>query len=396
MLDLSRILAGPTATQLLGDLGADVLKVERPGSGDDTRAWGPPFVDDVEGRERSAYFACANRNKRSIAIDVATPAGAALVRRLAREADVLVENWKAGDLARRGLGYDDVRRDNERIVYCSITGYGQTGPRAAQPGYDLVAQARGGIMSLTGDVDGAPSKVGVGIADVMCGMYAAVAILAALRHRDASGRGQHIDLALLDTQIAWLINEGTNYLVSGRAPSRRGNGHPNIVPYQVFASADGHVVIACGNDAQYARFVELAGRPELAHDARFATNAARVAHRAELLAILEPIVASRASAEWESALTRAGVPAGAVLDVPAALAEPQVVHREMRVRMDDASARAGVIELLGNPIKLSETPVTYRRAPPRVGEHAAEALSDWLGLAPADLDALVTEGALPR
>ena len=281
VLDLSRILAGPSCTQLLGDLGADVIKVERPGSGDDTRGWGPPFVEASEpgARALSAYYLCANRNKRSIAIDLAAPEGAALVRRLARESDVLVENFKVGDLARYGLSYGALRAEHPRLVFCSITGFGQTGPLAPRPGYDFLAQAMGGLMSLTGAPDGEPVKVGVGIADLMCGMYAAVAILAALRHRDRTGEGQHLDLSLYDTQIAWLANEGVSHLTTGQLPVRRGNAHPTIVPYQAFETADGWVVLAVGNDAQFARFCALAGLDDMPGDPRFTTNAARVEHR---------------------------------------------------------------------------------------------------------------------
>ena len=279
ILDLTRILAGPTCTQLLGDLGADVIKVERPGRGDDTRGWGPPFVKDADGQDtsESAYYLCANRNKRSVAIDLATAEGAGLVRRLAARCDVLIENFKVGALGRYGLGYDDLRDELPGLVYCSITGFGQTGPNAHRAGYDLLAQGYGGIMSLTGAPDGEPMKVGVGIADIMCGMYAATAILAALRHRDRTGRGQHIDVALADAQMAWLVNEGSNYLISGEVPERRGNEHPNIVPYGVFETADGHVIVAVGNDAQYERFCEFLGAPELASDDRYRTNAGRLA-----------------------------------------------------------------------------------------------------------------------
>ena len=299
ILDLTRILAGPTCTQLLGDLGADVIKIERPGRGDDTRTWGPPFVRGADGEDtsESAYYLCANRNKRSVAVDLATAEGAELVRRLAARSDVLIENFKVGALQRYGLGYDDLKDEFPGLVYCSITGFGQTGPNAHRAGYDLLAQGYGGIMSLTGEPDGEPMKVGVGIADIVCGMYAATAILAALRHRDRTGRGQHIDLALVDTQMAWLVNEGTNYLTSGELPRRRGNEHPNIVPYGVFETADGHVIVAVGNDAQYERFCEFLGAPELASDERYRTNAGRLAHREELVAELARRVRKLSNAE---------------------------------------------------------------------------------------------------
>lgn len=395
VLDLSRILAGPTATQLLGDLGADVIKVERPGRGDDTRAWGPPFVENANGSQGvSSYFSCANRNKRSIAIDLAQAEGVALVKRLAAHSDVLVENYKVGDLARRGLGYEDLRQTHPRLVYCSITGFGQTGPRAAQTGYDILAQAMGGIMSLTGEASGPPSKVGVGIADVMCGMYACVAILAALRHRDHSGEGQHIDLALFDAQLAWLINEGTNYLVSGEVPKRRGTGHPNIVPYQLFDTADGHIVVACGNDDQFRKLSAEAGCPELADDPRFAKNADRVRNRAALLALLTPLFAARKSDSWERGLTERGVPAGEVKEVDRALADPQALHRQMRVRIEDARAKSGSVELLANPLKLSASPVQYRRPPPPLGADGDDVLAELLQVSAEEITGLRARGVV--
>jgi crotonobetainyl-CoA:carnitine CoA-transferase CaiB-like acyl-CoA transferase len=393
VLDLSRILAGPSATQLLGDLGADVIKVERPGCGDDTRGWGPPYAHAADGSEGpSAYFLCANRNKRSIAIDLASEDGVALVRRLARSADVLVENYKVGDLARRGLDYASLRGECPRLVYCSITGFGQTGPRAGESGYDFVAQALGGIMSLTGEPDGEPVKVGVGIADLMCGMYAATAILAALRHRDRSGVGQHLDLALYDTQIAWLANEGTSYLLTGERPTRRGNTHATIVPYRVFASRDGHVVLAIGNDAQFTRFAELVERPELGSDARFATNDARVRHRASCDACVGDILATRTTDEWLTLLGPAGIPCSPVRTLDGVFADPHTRAREMRIAIDDASLASGHVSLIGNPIHASATPPSYRRAPPRVGEHGAEILGE-LGLSTDEIDALAARGA---
>jgi crotonobetainyl-CoA:carnitine CoA-transferase CaiB-like acyl-CoA transferase len=317
VLDLSRILAGPTATQLLADLGADVIKVERPGSGDDTRGWGPPFVPGPDGEDSdiSAYFLCANRNKRSIAIDLATAEGAALVRRLVAVSDVVVENYKPGDLARYGLDYEALRAIKPGLVWCAISGFGQTGPYADRIGYDFLVQAMGGIMSITGDTDakgGAPMKVGVGIADVMCGMYAAVGILAALRHRDRTGDGQYIDLSLYDTQVSWLINAATNHLVSGRIPQRLGNRHPNIAPYQTFAAADGHIVVAVGNDAQFARFAAVIGRPELAEDDRFRRNRDRVVHVDALDDLIAPELLKQPVAAWIEQLTAAQVPAGPV------------------------------------------------------------------------------------
>lgn len=375
VLDLTRILAGPTCTQLLGDLGASVLKIENPATGgDDTRQWGPPFVPDAEGAptDLSAYFMAANRNKRSVALDIATPEGQATLRRLARQADVLIENFRPGGLARYGLDHDSLAADSPGLVYCSITGFGQTGPNRDKPGYDLMAQGFGGIMSLTGPPEGPPMKVGVGIADVMCGMYAAVGILAALRHRDRTGQGQHIDLALVDTQVAWLINEGVNYLTSGTLPERRGNAHPNIVPYDVYACADGHVIVAVGNDAQFARFCAFLGRPALAADPRFGTNPDRLANRAALEAILRPAVAALAVDEVIAGLEALRVPVGPVNRLDQVFASDQVAARQMRIAMQ---AAPGPVSLLGNPLKLSATPVRYRHAPPRFGADTAAVLA---------------------
>ena len=385
ILDLTRILAGPTCTQLLGDLGADVIKIEKPGDGDDTRAWGPPFVPGPDGKptRESAYYLCANRNKRSVAVDIARPEGAALVRALLKHCDVLVENFKVGGLEKYGLAYHQLSSELPRLVYCSITGYGQTGPNAEKPGYDLLAQGYGGIMSLTGEPDGQPMKVGVGIADVMTGMYASTAILAALRHRDRTGEGQHIDLALVDTQVAWLINEGTNYLHSGQNPKRRGNQHPNIVPYQVFEVSDGHVIVAVGNDAQYQRFCELIGAPGLATDVRYRTNKDRLAHRDELVeriaALLKPMTRDAVVAGME---TRS-IPGGIINTVADVFASDQVAARGMRISMAHPLAETGSVELIGNPLKLSKTPVTYRRAPPVCGADTDDVIRELLGEEPA-------------
>jgi formyl-CoA transferase len=372
VLDLSRILAGPTATQLLGDLGATVIKVESPGSGDDTRAWGPPYVTDNAGQptDLSAYFMSANRNKRSIALDLTTPEGQDTVRALAARADVVIENFKPGGLRKYGLDHATLRAADPRLVWCSISGYGQTGPNAHKPGYDLVAQAFGGIMSLTGAPEGEPMKVGVGIADVMCGMYATVGILAALRHRDRTGEGQHIDLALVDSQIAWLINEGVNYLTSGRVPERRGNGHPNIVPYQVFQAADGHIILAAGNDAQFRRTCAYLGVEGLADTPDYATNPARVANRAALIATLAPLFRARPMAAIIAGLEQAGVTVGPVNRLDQTFATDQVQSRDMVVTMDRPDTPP--VRLLGNPLKFSATPVTYRHPPPHVGENEAE------------------------
>ncbi|UAB87509.1 CoA transferase [Ruegeria sp. SCSIO 43209] len=367
VLDLSRILAGPTCTQLLGDLGATVIKVENPATGgDDTRQWGPPYAEDADGNrsDLSAYFMSSNRNKKSVALDIATPEGQAEVRRLASHADILIENFKPGGLAKYGLDYATLSNEFPDLVYCSISGYGQTGPNSSKPGYDLMAQGYGGIMSLTGDADGAPMKVGVGIADVMCGMYACVGILAALRHRDMTGEGQQIDLALVDAQISWLINEGVNYLTSGEVPQRRGNGHPNIVPYEVYQTTDGHVILAVGNDSQFKRFCSFIEKPELANDPRFATNPARLENRDALNAILRPAVQALDTGSVIAGLEDLKVPVGPVRTLDQVFASDQVAARQMQISMQ---AEPGEVQLIGNPLNLSRTPVTYRSAPPVCG-----------------------------
>ncbi len=393
VLDLSRILAGPTCTQLLGDLGAEVIKVERPGHGDDTRAWGPPFVKDSDGQEtrESAYYLCANRNKRSIAIDFTQPEGAALVRRLAAQADVLIENYRVGTLAKRELDYESLRDACPRLVYCSISGFGQTGPRKDEPGYDFLVQAMGGIMSMTGEVEGMPMKVGVGIADVMCGMYASVGILAALRHRDQTGHGQHIDLALYDAQLAWLINGATNYLTSGALPKRYGNAHPNIVPYQAFATSDGHVIVAVGNDAQFRRFCQVAEQ-DWADDPRFATNADRLRNREVLVSAIADTMKSRTMDQWIQALRAVKVPIGPVNTLDRVFADPQTQAREMKIRMEHSSGSS--IALLGNPLNLSETPVTYRRPPPTRAEHTDGVLKELLSIEPETLETWRQSGVI--
>lgn len=395
IVDLSRILAGPTCTQLLGDLGADVIKIERPGAGDDTRKWGPPYVKDADGNEtgESAYYLSSNRNKRSIAIDLARPDGQALVRRLLTRADVLIENFKVGGLAGYGLDYASLKDAFPRLVYCSITGFGQYGPYAERPGYDLLAQAMGGIMSITGQPDGPPTKVGVGIADVMTGMYASTAILAALRHRDSTGIGQHIDVSLLDCQIAWLVNEGANYLVSGIDPHRRGNEHPNIVPYTVFAVADGHVILAVGNDAQFQRWCSFAGAADLAIDPRFTTNADRVRNREALYAAMPRYMAAKSKQEWIDGLAGIGVPCSPVNTIAEVFADPHTAVREMRIAMPHHQAGGdGTVPLIGNPLKLSETPVSYRYAPPTLGEHSEAVLAEWLDLDGDAIAALRSRG----
>ena len=371
VLDLSRILAGPTCTQLLGDLGAEVIKIENPKTGgDDTRAWGPPYATGTDGQptDLAAYFMSANRNKLSVAADLATEEGQALIRELAAEADVVIENFKPGGLVKYGLDAATLLAAHPGLVYCSISGFGQTGPNRDKPGYDLMAQGFGGIMSLTGEPEGEPMKVGVGIADVMCGMYACVGILAALRHRDATGEGQHLELALVDAQIAWLINEGVNFLTSGKPPVRRGNQHPNIVPYQVFATADGYVLVAVGNDTQYQRFCGFLGVDHLATDDRFATNPARVTNRDTLIPLLEPLLAAKTTQAIVAGLEAVKVPVGPVQTLDQVFTSDQVTAREMKIEMPRDDVAGGSVGLIGNPLKFSKTPVTYRHAPPRFGQ----------------------------
>lgn len=371
VLDLSRVMAGPTCTQLLGDLGAEVLKIENPKSGgDDTRAWGPPWLTDSSGNQSdlSAYFVSANRNKMSVAIDIASEEGQAAVRSLAARSDILVENFKPGGLKKYGLDHETLCSSFPKLIYCSISGYGQTGPNASKPGYDIMAQGYGGIMSLIGEPEGEPMKVGVAVADVMCGMYAASGILAALFHRQQTGEGQHIDLALVDTQMAWLINEGTNYLNSGVLPRRRGNSHANITPYQVFPTADGHIIIAVGNDRQFARFASVLGQPGLADDPRFSTNPARLENRPALLDIIGPLIAMRTLSDLIAACETAEVPAGPVNTLDLALGSDQALSRGMVVEMPSTADSGQKVRMLGNPLKFSRTPVEYRLAPPSFGQ----------------------------
>ncbi len=397
VLDLSRVLAGPWAGQVLADLGADVVKVERPGVGDDTRAWGPPWLRDAAGEEtgESAYFLSANRGKRSVTVDLSRPDGQALVRRLAARADVLLENYRVGALERHGLGYAALAAANPRLVYCSISGFGQTGPYRHRAGYDLLLQGMGGLMSVTGAPDGAPGggpmKVGVALTDVLTGLYATTAVLAALAHRERSGRGQHVDLSLLDVQVATLANQAQAYLTTGRPPGRLGNAHPSIVPYQAFASADGHLVLAVGNDGQFARLCQVAGRPALTLDPRFATNAKRVEHRAALLAHLEPLLASRPSAAWLEALEAAGVPCGPINDLEAVFDDPQVRHRGLRLTVDHPVA--GRADLVASPIRLSATPVQPPTAPPTLGQHTREVLAE-VGVGDEEVEALRAAGVI--
>ena len=397
VLDLSRVLAGPWCTQTLADLGADVIKIERPGAGDDTRNWGPPFLPTADGREshESAYYLGANRNKRSVTCDIAQPEGQALVRELAEHCDVFIENFKVGDMARYGLDYASLKAINPRLVYCSLTGFGQSGPYAPRAGYDYIIQGMGGLMSVTGerdDLNGGPQKVGVAVADLFTGMYATVGILAALRHAERTGEGQHLDMALLDTQVAMLANLGANYLVSDQAPGRMGNAHQNIVPYQVFEvapRADGgkdFIILAVGNDGQYAKFCEVAGRPDLASEPRFVKNADRVRHRAELVPVLETVMKTRAKADWLSALEAAKVPCGAINSLDEVFADPQVQARGMVTHWQHP-LRAD-LPLVSSPIKLEKTPVRTDRPPPMLGQHTDEVLGELLGVDAARLATL--------
>jgi formyl-CoA transferase len=368
VLDLSRILAGPTCTQLLGDLGAEVIKIESL-AGDDTRQWGPPFAPDAEGRptDLSAYFMSSNRNKKSVAVDLNDPEAQRMLHDLAGRADVVIENFKPGGLRKYGLDHETLCAAWPGLVYCSISGFGQTGPNRDKPGYDLMAQGFGGIMSITGEAGGEPMKVGVGVADVVCGLYAATGILAALRHRDATGEGQHIDLALVDTTMSWLVNQGLNYLTSGVAPTRAGNAHPNIVPYQVFATSDGHVIVAVGNDSQYARFCDYLGRPDWATDPRFATNTARLAHREILVPMIAEALLGRTMQDVIDGLEARKVPVGPVNTIEQALESDQAQARGMTITLPAPQVAAGEVRLIGNPLKFSRTPVSYRSAPPSLG-----------------------------
>ncbi|AEI94995.1 CaiB/BaiF CoA transferase family protein [Roseobacter litoralis] len=380
VLDLSRILAGPTATQLLGDLGATVLKVENPKTGgDDTRGWGPNYALNNDGSrtDLSAYFMAANRNKQSVSIDLSTEDGQKTVQKLAARADVVIENYKPGGLEKYGLDHAALCAAHPALVYCSISGFGHTGPNRDQPGYDLMAQGYGGIMSLTGEPEGQPMKVGVGIADVMCGMYATIGILAALRHRDATGEGQHIDLSLVDAQMAWLINEGTNYLTSGKLPVRRGNAHPNIVPYEAFGCSDGHVLVAVGNDAQFARFCDVLGCPEMAADTRFTTNLARIENRDVLIPLIAERLSGITKADVIARLHAVKVPVGPINTVAEALHSDQAKARGVVQEMAAPGVQGGTVQLLGNPLKLSRTPVRYDRPPPRFGQDTETVLRDF-------------------
>ncbi|SAL63151.1 lipid metabolism-like protein [Caballeronia arvi] len=392
VLDLSRVLAGPWASQLLADLGAEVVKIERPRTGDDTRAWGPPWLPDANGdaTAESAYYLCANRNKQSVTVDISQPEGQELIKRMAAQADVLVENFKVGGLRQYGLDYEALKEANPRLVYCSITGFGQDGPYSSRAGYDFLIQGMGGLMSLTGRADGAegagPIKVGVALTDVMTGLYATVGILAALARRDRTGEGQHVDLALLDVQIASLANQASNYLVGGTVPQRLGNSHPNIVPYQEFPTADGYMIIAVGNDGQFRKCCEVLGRPEWAKDENFLTNPRRVKNRAALVAMIESATRQRTTTEWVEAMESAGVPCGFINNLAEVFRDPHVQERGMRIEMPHSEG--GNVSMVANPIKMSASPVQYRNAPPTLGQHTYDVLQGWLGMSADDVDAL--------
>ncbi|AJC22853.1 CaiB/BaiF CoA transferase family protein [Pandoraea pulmonicola] len=397
VLDLSRVLAGPWATQNLADLGADVIKVERPGVGDDTRSWGPPYQRDAEDNDtaEAAYYLAANRNKRSLTLDISRPEGQAIVRALAAQSDVVVENYKVGQLARYGLDYASLKAVKPDLVYCSVTGFGQNGPYASRAGYDFIVQGIGGFMSITGERDGlpggGPQKAGVAIADLMTGMYASLAIMAALTHRDRTGVGQYIDMALLDTQVAMLANMNTNYLASDKAPVRWGNAHPNIVPYQTFQTGDdGWIIVAVGNDGQFRKFVEAGGEPALADDERFATNPSRVRHREVLVPLLAQMVRKFGKDAWIDKLEAAGVPCGPINTLPEVFAHPQVVAREMAVELPHPSG--GVARLVASPMKMSETPPLARTAPPTLGQHSDDILRERLGFDDAKIAELRGNG----
>ncbi|MCA8233543.1 CaiB/BaiF CoA transferase family protein [Burkholderia cenocepacia] len=398
VLDLTRVLAGPWCAQTLADFGADVIKVERPGAGDDTRHWGPPYLKDADGADtaEAAYYLAANRNKRSVTIDIATPEGQQIVRELAAQSDVVLENYKVGQLKKYGLDYEALRAVKPDLVYCSVTGFGQTGPYAHRAGYDFIVQGIGGFMSITGERDGepggGPQKAGVAIADLATGLYSTIAVLAALAHRDRTGEGQYIDMALLDVQVALLANMNTNFLASGKPPVRWGNAHPNIVPYQTFQTRDGWIIVAVGNDGQFRKFVEAGGRPELADDERFATNPSRVHHRDTLVPILAEMVKARGKADWIGALEAAGVPCGPINDLDEVFDNEQVVARGMQVSLPHPCGAD--VKLVRNPIRMSATPPDARTAPPLLGAQTEDVLRDMLGYDDVRIAALKAKQAI--
>ena len=391
VLDLTRVLAGPTCAQMLGDLGAEIIKIEKPGSGDDTRGFAPPYVN---GSKESAYFVGVNRNKKSVTVDIAQPEGQALVLRLLDGCDILAENFKVGALAKYGLGYEQLHTRFPRLIYCSITGFGQTGPYAPRPGYDSLIQAMGGVMSLTGEPDALPQKVGVPVADVFAGLYGCIGILAALHHQQATGQGQHVDIGMLDTSVAWLANQGMNYLATGENPRRLGSQHPNIVPYQTFATADGHVVLSVANDPTFRRFCEAFGLEGVADDPRFATNADRVGHKAELLAILDPLLASHPTAWWVDRLEALKIGCGPINKLSEVFADPQVQARGMVLDLPHPPSTGGTVKVIANPVRLSETPANYRISPPTLGAHTEEVLTGLLGLSADEVAGLRARGVV--
>ena len=395
VFDLTRVLAGPHCTQLLGDLGAEVIKVERPGSGDDTRGFAPPFQTDDKGEDtsESAYYTGANRNKRSITIDIGTPEGQALAKKLMADCDILVENFKAGTLDRYGLGYEQLKAEFPRLIYCSITGFGQTGPYAPRPGYDGLIQAMGGVMSLTGVPDGEPMKVAVPICDLMAGMYASVGILAAVRHQAETSEGQFIDIGMLDTHVGWLANQGMNYLATGENPERIGNQHPNILPYQVMPTSDGYIVLSVGNDPTFARFCKLAECEELLEDERFQTNAARVSNRDLVTETLNEITKKKPSEWWLENLEKEKIGSGPINTLEQVFADPHVIAREMVIEMDHPATGSKPMKLIANPIKLSATPPTYRKPPPLLGQHTDEVLQE-AGLSADEIAKLKEDGTV--
>jgi crotonobetainyl-CoA:carnitine CoA-transferase CaiB-like acyl-CoA transferase len=398
VLDMSRILAGPWAGQTLADLGAEVIKIERCGSGDDTRAWGPPFINDTDGNQtnESAYFLSANRGKKSLALDIATAEGQGIVRRLAAKSDILIENYKVGGLARYGLSYEDLKKNNPRLIYCSITGFGQTGPYAPRAGYDFLIQAMGGLMSVTGEKDdhpgGGPQKIGVALCDILTGLYTNVAALSAVMERDRTGKGCHVDMALLDVTAVTMANQALNYLVTGNAPARMGNSHPNIVPYEAFKASDQYIIVAVGNDGQFERFVSAAGMPELATDERFATNAARVANREVLIPIIQAFIAERSGADWIEALEKVGVPCGPLNDMEQVFAHPQIKQRGLQMELPHPLA--GSVPQVASPIKYAGETFDYQNAPPTLGQHTEDVLRGILEMDDAEIASLRASGVI--
>lgn len=398
VLDMSRILAGPWAGQMLADLGADVIKVERPARGDDTRGWGPPWMAVSDGsRGEAAYYLCANRNKRSLALDITSPQGQEIIKSLAAQSDILLENYKVGGLKKYGLDYDSLKALNPRLIYCSITGFGQNGPYAKRAGYDFLIQAMSGLMSITGEKDGrpgaGPQKVGVALTDVLTGMYATTGVLAALAARERTGEGQYIDVALMDVQVACLANQAMNYLVSGNSPTRLGNAHPNIVPYQSFETSDGYMILAIGNDDQFEKFCQEAGQPELACDERFASNAQRVGNREVLIPLLEPLIRQRSTADWIAALEALSVPCGPINSIGEAFEDPQIKARQMQIDISHPTSGSGTSPSVANPLKMSGTPITYDHPAPLLGEHTRKVLEE-TGLTPEQIENLLEKGVI--